>query len=214
MMNAARARAHEERATIHESARVVRLTPLTLRASKIEYEAQRAVSCLVAPRLGDEVFVALLPDRRAFVLAVLERPESGVELTVEGDCTVHASGAMHLAGREGMSLVSGRDLDVVAGRFSLRALASSLASDTLDLVAQTVSAELDRARVAARVVDGFFERVTQRAKRSLRIVEEADQVRADRIDYVAESSMTLNADNAVVTARQLVKVDGSQIQLG
>ena len=213
-MNAIRARHYEDPATAHEPAFVSSVTPLRLRASGIEYEAQRAVSCLVAPRLGDEVYVALLADRRAFVLAVLERPAPGVELAVEGDCTLRASGAMAITGRAGMSLVSGTSMDVVTGRFSLDAVTTSFASETVALVARTVSAELDKARVAARVVDGFFERVTQRAKRALRIVEEADQVRAGRIDYVAEASMTLNADNTVVTARQLVKVDGSQIQLG
>jgi hypothetical protein len=51
-------------------------------------------------------------------------------------------------------------------------------------------------------------------KRSYRFVEEADQVKAQRIDYAAEKSVCLRGENALVVAEELVKVDGGQIHLG
>jgi hypothetical protein len=113
-----------------------------------------------------------------------------------------------------MRFLSGEDLEVVAGRFSLKSVASTIASETLEIVSRSVTGEIDRAKVAARSFEGFFERVTQRVKRSLRVVEEAEQVRAGRIDYAAAQELTLHADNAVVMAQKLVKIDGGQIQLG
>lgn len=200
---------------VGEAGRVVSVEPLVVRVDGAEREARRAVSCLVAPAPGDEVLLAVLEDRRAYVLAVLERGSAGpTELAVEGDCVVRATGEMALAARGGMSLLSGEDLSVVAGRFTLKTLATTLASETLEVVGRTLTAELDRARVAAKSVDGFFERVTQRAKRSLRITEELDQVRAARVDVGASQTLTMNAENAVVTAGSLIKIDGGQIQLG
>jgi hypothetical protein len=212
-MIVAKARKQEEFALM-ETAVVTAVEPLTVRARGIDYPARRAVSCLVAARLDDEVLVSLLADGRAYVLAVLERPLPGVEIAIDGDCALRATGEMNLVSREGMNVVSGEELKMVAGRFSLKSVASTIATETLDLVSRAVTTELDRAVVAARAVDGYFERITQRAKRSLRVVEEADQLRADRIDHAATHTMTLHAENAVVTAKELIKVDGSQIQLG
>src|SRR5262249_34052242 len=154
-----------------ECARVTALDPLTvrscalaarpsagaLRPGEVTYTARRAVGCLVEPKLGDEVLVALLPDGRAYVLSVLEREAAGVVIAVQGDCTVKASGRMNVVGAEGMEILSGEDLGVVAGRFSVRALATSLASETLQVVSRKFTGELEIAKVAAKAVDGFFE---------------------------------------------------------
>ena len=75
-MNAVRARHYEDRATSHETAFVSNVRPLRLKASGIEYEAARAVSCLVAPRLGDEVYVALQAEDRLEPLHVRPREEA------------------------------------------------------------------------------------------------------------------------------------------
>ncbi len=55
---------------------------------------------------------------------------------------------------------------------------------------------------------------TQTVRSAMRTVEDVDVVRAKRIDYRAEQTMSLHGEAAVVTAREVVKVDGSQIQLG
>lgn len=196
-----------------ESAHVVSLTPLTVRSGDVTYGARRAVGCLVDPQVGDEVLVALLPDRRAYVLSVLERDGAGVVIAVEGDCTMKASGTMSVVGAEGMEVLSGGDLDVVGGRFSVRALATSFAGESLRVVSRTLDLELERAKVAAKAVDGFFERVTQRAKQTLRITE-SDQVVADRIDYAANQTLRMHGAASVLTAEQVVKIDGGQVQLG
>ena len=47
-----------------------------------------------------------------------------------------------------------------------------------------------------------------------RTVEELDHVRAEQIDYAAKKTMSLHGDNAIVTANELVKVDGEQIHVG
>ena len=48
-------------------------------------------------------------------------------------------------------------------------------------------------------------------KRSYRAVEETDQLRAGQIDYVAKETLSLHGENALLTAEELVKVDGEQI---
>ena len=60
----------------------------------------------------------------------------------------------------------------------------------------------------------FAERISQRVKRLYRHVEDFEQLRADKVDYVANKTMSLRGQNTLMTAEELVKVDGEQIHLG
>jgi hypothetical protein len=155
--------------------------------------ARRAFSCLAEPEVGDTVLVARLDDgESAFVLAILER---------ETDAP--------------LALRSPRDTEVrVAGKLSLVADDATIAAPKFSLVSG--AAELHATRLTAIVgsAEALFERVMQRARQVLRVVEELDHLRAGRIDYEAESVMSLHAENTTLTADGLVKMDGQQIQLG
>ncbi|MRG94288.1 DUF3540 domain-containing protein [Polyangium spumosum] len=206
---------HEEQ-VIQETARVVADKPLLLRAGSVEYRAERAASCLLCPAVGDEVLVALLPDRRAFVLAVLTRDAAKrSEVRVDGDLLIASnSGRVSVSGPEGVAVVTPGDVEMVAGKITLRSAATALASEAITVVGKAVVMELDRVKLGARTLDSVLERFTQKVKRAIRTVEETDHLRAERIDYAAEKSLAVSAENAVVTARELVKMDGGQIHLG
>lgn len=220
-MRATAIKTHDEQ-VMQETARVIADSPLVVRsgasgaAGSVEYRAERAASCLLRPEVGDEVLVALLPDRRAFVLAVLVRDGARpTEVRVEGDLRLCAEGGrVALSGSEGVAMVTPRDVEMVAGRVSIKAVATSLVSEAITVVGKAVASELDRVKLSARTFDAVLERFTQRAKRSIRVVEETDHLRAERIDYAADKSLAMNGENAVLTARELVKVDGGQIHIG
>ena len=63
-------------------------------------------------------------------------------------------------------------------------------------------------------MDAAIERVTHKLKRSYRIVEEVDCVRSREMDYRATNNVSIRGKNALVTAEELVKLDGSQIHVG
>lgn len=202
---------------IQESAIVLKDVPLKLRgASGVEYEAERAASCLLAPKAGDEVLVCLLPDRRAYVLAVLVRDAGGkTELAVDGDLKLSAAhGRVEIVASEGVSVVTPSDVEMVAGKLSIRAVAATLASEAMTVVGKSVHQEIERVRVVARTLDATLDRFTQRAKQSFRLIQETDHLRAERMDYRAEKAITMHGEHAIVTAEELVKVDGGQIHLG
>ncbi len=50
--------------------------------------------------------------------------------------------------------------------------------------------------------------------RAYRFVEEMEHVRAGSIDYAARENVRFHGRNALVTAQQLVKMDGEQIHMG
>jgi len=189
---------------------------IAVRTGNGDHEARRALSCLVAPEVSDLVLVALSPTEGAFVLAVLKR-ESGAAtaLAVDGDLEVRlTSGRFRVAAQEGVELVSARTVSVVAAGLDLNAGEGNVVLQRLSFLGDAVRAEIDRVRLIAGRFDSVLERLSQRVKRSYRTVEEMDQLRAERIDYTAEKTMSLHAEHTLVTADELVKLDGEQIHLG
>jgi hypothetical protein len=189
---------------------------LRVRAGAYEYDAKRAVSCLVEPLVDDIVLVALAPNGAAYVLAVLEREEgTAATLSAEGDLHIRQRrGRVTIAAQEGIDLVAAKDVNVTSTGLQVNAAEGSVVLQKLSFVGGLVRAQMDRAKVLAETLDTVLDRFSQKVKRSYRTVEETDHVRAERIDYTAKSTMSLHGENALVTAEQLVKVDGEQIHLG
>jgi hypothetical protein len=82
------------------------------------------------------------------------------------------------------------------------------------MTARHLLGEIAAVKLVAGAVDSVLDRVTQRVKRAYRIVEEMDQLRAKRVDYSAEKSLHVHAENAMVSATGVVKLDGEHIHLG
>jgi hypothetical protein len=81
-------------------------------------------------------------------------------------------------------------------------------------VGTEVIGELANVKLKGTFLDKVFERVSERVQRSIRRVEEIDQLKAKQVDWTADETMSLRSDNMVATAKELVKVDGEQIHFG
>jgi hypothetical protein len=150
------------------------------------------------------------------VLAVLER-EAGAPaiLSTEGDLEIRQRrGRVSIAAQEGIDLVAAKDVSVTSSGVNVHASEGSVVLQSLSFVGSAVLAQVDRVKLLAETFDAVLDRFSQKVKRSYRTVEETDQVRAERIDYTATSTMSLHGENTLMTAEQLVKVDGEQIHLG
>lgn len=188
---------------------------LVVRTEEGELRGRRAVSCLVLPVLGDYVLSAVDRHGDVYILAILQREDRKVALSTEGDLELRApEGRVSIAARDGVDLVSGGAVAIASRTFSLRSRLGSIVLKQLSYVGDIVRAEVSTARLEAGVVERFVDRVSETVKRSFRKVEELDQVKAKRIDYGAEQSLALHSENVVVAAKELVKVDGSQIHMG
>lgn len=207
----------EPEAMTQEAGRVVRAAggAFVVATGSAEIEARRAVSCMVEPAAGDVVLVSVLPERGAYILAVLERQGSDLCVVLDGDLHVKLPrGRFVLGAAEGVTLASGKEVGVVAGELKVNARRGSVLVESLSYLGTAVHAEIEKAKVKAAAFDASFERVTQRLKRVYRFVEELEQLRAERVDYVAKKNMSLRGENTLVTAEELVKLDGAQIHLG
>jgi hypothetical protein len=189
---------------------------LRVRAAACDYDAKRAVSCLVEPVADDIVLVALAPNGAAYVLAVLEREEGAkTTLSTDGDLEVsQRNGRVTIAAQDGIDLLAAKDVTLIGQGLKITASEGNVVVHKLSFVGGLVRAEMDKVKLLAQTFDAVLDRFSQKVKNAYRTVEETDQVRAERIDYAATSTMSLHGENALVTAAELVKVDGEQIHLG
>lgn len=178
-------------------------------------QARRAKSCLVAPEIGDKVLCAFGPEG-TFVLAVLEgREGAATRLAADGDLHLQSQGGrVAVSAPEGVDVVSGGAVAMTSAELHVRAGKGSVAVDDLGFFGKLVRAEVAKIALAAEEVDSVLTRLTQRAKRVFRFVEEIDQTRAGTVDVRAQNLLALRGENAVIAARVLAKVDGEQIHLG
>jgi hypothetical protein len=203
-----------------ESGRVVAIRDdgaAVVRTAAGDLVARRAVSCLVAAEVDDLVLLARSPREGAFVLAVLrrDRPAGTTTVALDGDVDLRlASGRLRVAAQEGVDLLSAREVNVDAPKLRVNAVEGSVVVQGLSFLGGVVSAELEAVKLLASRVHSVVERVSQQVQRSYRTVTETDQLRAQRIDYTAEKTMSLHGEHALITAEDLVKVDGDQIHLG
>jgi len=175
--------------------------------------AKRAVSCLVAPEVGDQVLVAV--SEPSFVLAVLEREHDAVAISVPGDVRLEVpAGRFSVTAREGVDVISGEGLAMTAETMQLNAREGGMFFEALTYAGRFLNADLREVKTAIDTVDQVIGRVSERLKNAYRFVEGLDRQQAGHLNIRAEKSAQVRAENTIVSAEELVKLDGDQIHLG
>lgn len=189
---------------------------LVIRCGSLDVSAQVAASCLLEPAIGDRVWVAVVDDAAAYVLAVLVAAEPGharVRLApgltlaaAPGEATLKADGALTLVARQA--------IDLRADRIGVFARSAEFLATKCRWLGDALEATFGRLRLTGDHVDVTARQLLQHADESLRTVRGTDAVRAGAIDQRAVATLHLQGRDAVVHARDLVKVDGGQVHLG
>ncbi|NMJ43772.1 DUF3540 domain-containing protein [Roseomonas sp. JC162] len=188
-------------APLTESARVVAQAgaAFTIWRRGREEPALRAFSCLVDPAPDDLVLVGDA-EGEAYILAVLaRRGDAPMRLAMPGGATIAAP--------------DGR-LTLDAGTLDLRAGATEVTTRSLDVTAGRTAASLGRVALLAEAIETIAQRIVGRFRRSLRIVEDSEQVRARDIDQRASGHLHLRGDAVTLQGTALVKLRADQIHLG
>jgi hypothetical protein len=191
---------------------------LELRVRGGTCRAVRAASCLVAPGVGDKVLVAHSEDgQEAYVLAVLTRRDAAAatELVVDGDVALRSRrGTVEVAAPEGLRMMTGGKLELASSTLRMRAEDAKLFVKSMAYVGREVVGRISATKVAGGVLDSAWETITQQATRVYRNVREGEFVRAGSVDVRCDNAVTLQGENASMTAKKLIKMDAGQILMG
>lgn len=178
-----------------------------------DVRATRAVSCLVEPMQHDFVLVGAM-QRAAYVLAILERESTTVDLATPGDMNLKVGETFRVIAQQGVDLVTPESVSITSKEVGVHTSRAKVFAGEILAIGSEVIGELTNVKLKGTFFDKVYERVSERVQRSFRRVEEIDQLKAKQIDYVADETMCLRSDNMVATAKELVKVDGEQIHFG
>ena len=169
------------------------------------WQASAAASCLVRPECGDEVLFTPLPDGRAFILAVLTRSETACVLDFP----------------HGASLASAKQLNLdSAEALNLHAPDTSLETAHLAVRSGEVAATVNKATLVTRFLkscgeclEQTFNHLLGRYESSKRLVEHTDELQAENVRISASDSCMTQAASSTTLARDLVRIDASQVHI-
>lgn len=177
---------------------------------------RRAASCLLKPQMGDTVLVSGPDSCRVFLIAVLEQADPTVS-RIEADGALVVGGnaqSVTIESDVGVSVRSGAALDMVAAQWTMRAGSADCSLDDVRFTTRTLDATMGTMKAIGKVFETVADRVVQMTRSTLRIVEGIDQSRVGHLDCKASDTVRIHAKHTMVTAQDLVKVDGSQIHMG
>lgn len=181
-----------------------------------DWEVERAASCLLAPAVGDEVLISGPVPEQVYLIAVIRQAEQGAtRLQLEGDVEIASTGGgISLQAARHLTLQCEEGMALSSESLALRAQRSQMALDDLEYLGREAHIALGRANWVGSLLEVAVDRITQVAHSVLRLVRDTDQLRAGRLDYEAEQMARVHGGHALLTARNVVKVDADQIHMG
>jgi hypothetical protein len=180
------------------------------------FQTRRAVSCLIEPVVGDRVLIAGDPTDDLFIIAVLERFDAApLQIVADRDLSIGIKkGQFSIAAAKGVHFVSSGEISLTSAELTVNAVKGNVFLDRLSYLGRQLFVEIDGIKLVGRFFDAVFERIAHKSRWSYREVEDIDQVRSGQIDYRSAKNLNLRGKHALITAEELVKIDGDQIHLG
>jgi hypothetical protein len=174
------------------------------------YRLRRAVSCLIAPLVGDTVaWIAGSSSASGWIVAVLERDTKSKGLPTE------------LVFDHGLNMKVKGNWELNADHIGMQAKAAKLKIDHVKLsfdsfksVGKLAQATVQQVRLVGQEFSAVVDRWFQHSKNHQRHTEGIESVRAETLDFQAKAIVKIEAPNVLTEGSTLVKTRGSQIHFG
>jgi len=172
-----------------------------------------AVSCLVAPEVGDRVLVTR-QDGQSFVLGVLVRATEGaVSIAVSGEMELTAD-QLVIRGRETARISASERMDLGSDRLGMLARTTRIDTGQFNLSGQEAKVNVNRAQVVAGAIEACMDRLTQHARQITRRIRETEVVNVGNLVQRIRDNFVCRSKRTSLTARKDVHVDGERIHMG
>ncbi|MDX8000572.1 DUF3540 domain-containing protein [Xenorhabdus sp. Reich] len=163
------------------------------------WHCRQAASCLLTPEIGDTVLITKV-EEQFWILAILERAEQQhpAEINILGDLTINSQGNLNL---------NSNGLNITADNGSCHI-------NEMQYSGKSLSAWVSITRIVGNQFESVWQSITQLSHRLLRHTTQTEQVHAGQLDMQAENYMRLHAQNTIVSAKAITKIDAEQIHIG
>lgn len=179
-----------------------------------EWICRLAASCLLQPQVDDVVLISGPERERVYLIAVIEQAQQNQStVSVPGELNISAQ-SVRIRSEAGMQLQGGTELDMKTAQLKMSAEKGQCVVDEMQYVGRELKSTVGMVRLIGKVYESIMDRLSFMSRTSFKITEEVEHMRAGTIDYQAEQSARLHSKYTMVTAKDLVKVDGKQIHMG
>lgn len=177
--------------------------------------AKLSADCFLRPGIGDEILL-FTGQSQTFILNVLMRASTSDRATVvfpdQSELTCQ-KGQLSL-NAQSLSIKAREAVDLQGTTLSFSARKTELRSERFKGWCAGIEVKSSSIRVAAHQLLSVFGRTIQRAKDSLRLIDNSDQTRARRVRIHANDHVQVTSTHASIRAQGFVKIDGQKIDLG
>lgn len=167
------------------------------------WHCRRAASCLLTPEPDDTVLVTKLVtnvEEQFWVLAILARAEqqNPAEISVPGDLAIASQGNLTLTSH-GLNITADNgDCHISKMQYS----------------GESLSAWVSITQLVGNKLESVWQSVTQLSQRLFRHTKQTEQVQAGQLVMQAENYLRLHAQNTLMTAKAVTKINAEQIHIG
>jgi len=180
--------------------------------------SERAVSCLVQPKVGDTVLLFMDMSGNVFILSVLKREISEnrqTDIVFEGPVNVQVkNGDLSLKSDIGMTIAAGEELSFASQKISVDADEGAAKISRLVFLGAFLDSQIKKVKHVADTVDTVYRRLTERLINAVRFVKEDEEVQTGSTRYLVEDTLTMHSKNAVYMAEEIVTINAEQVHLG
>ncbi|KOC88891.1 DUF3540 domain-containing protein [Winslowiella iniecta] len=182
--------------------RVTHLFPdgtLTVECAERGWHCRRAASCLLVPAVGDAVLLVTI-EQGVWVLAILDRssPRQTAELSTESALRIVSQGELSLSSKQFRITAEEADCHIHALKYS----------------GESLSAWVNLTSLVGKRCESVWQTITQISNNVFRKTSQTEHLRAGQLDIKAENYLRMHAQNTVITAKAIAKVDAGQIHMG
>lgn len=177
--------------------------------------SKQALSCLVAPQMGDLVLLSIDSDD-CFILSVLKREASQNVLLKfpENLDIVTPKGKVRVLSHGDIELTSANKATVVAKSTSFIGDDISMLSKRLSITTNKLEANADNAHLTAKSIDTVAMRISQKADTVVRWVENIEILHLGNLVQNIRKTITSHSNQAVIIAKKDMRIDGERIHMG
>ncbi|WP_319762556.1 DUF3540 domain-containing protein [Maridesulfovibrio sp.] len=173
-----------------------------------ELEAQKAVSCLVCPEVGDSVLVSVDKQGGVWILSVLSRAaETVTSLEVDGDVALRSKNGS-------LSIVADNELNCISDKAALHSNEVEISAGRVSLTSRLFSSNVERVKKVAGTVDEVSREFTRRAVNYFRFTREHEDCQAESRRQLVDETLTVQSKNTMIVSEEHVKIDGELIHMG
>ncbi len=175
-----------------------------------------AFSCMIRPEINDSVLIAIDEQQQHFILAVTDRPQSEqAVMALPKNTTISVDeGNLMITAQKDIQMVSANNLSMATENLKVIANKGHIHVEQLASSGKQADVTIERVKIFSDSIDTAARRISQSSKQCFRWVRDLDQLTAGNLIHNVKNLFSNRSQQAVITAKEDVKIDAERIHMG